>query len=584
MFLVSVTRSQPSITHEGVRLHRRPAGGAIITVATDDFLSVFVDSPHGFSLIESPLASLPDGGGIALSQITYDTAAASLSVFKPLLSGRPIFYHTNAQGEFFCSTHISLLRQAGVPIEENRACLPEFFVYRIAMPPDTLYKDIYQMLPGTRMEVTLLSDGSCRSQPPSNMDLPLSPEHSGAGDAARAADEVLDGLLSTLRPLGPAKDRLAVLLSGGMDSSIIFRNCQQTYNTSDSYSASFSFEPGGEDETEYALSAARVFGSRHTLRQLDVEPYLYSVIESIAVAEVPTIVEHAGAFLELFRNALPREKQIVLNGEGADTFFGLKTHRLLSIQENHRRLLKVLSSPPVLAPMQWTSDRTGRYGSVMGMIRRSRHSGVGLDDPRHLLWSLVHYGSDEWVCDYFNVSRQDIIANRLKHLGPYMNRSPYDLVAALSMICDVGVLEDIWSKIAESTGKVMYYSFSSPQVVAGAARVSWAEKMRRPKEILRQVARKVGVPEFIIKRRKSGFGIARRDWALRGGLFEPLVPVAAKAFDEAEMRKMQSIDLDQRFTFWNMLNYAIWKRVCVNNEPVATLTGELRENLERARH
>src|SRR5207244_767332 len=106
-------------------------------------------------------------------------------------------------------------------------------------------------------------------------------------------------------------------------------------------------------------------------------------------------------------------------------------------------------------------------------------------------------------------------------------------------------------------------------VIDGASRLSWEEKIRRPKEILRQAARTVGVPEFIITRPKSGFGIAGRDWACRGGLFEPLVSIAAKAFPVDAIRKMQSADLDRRFTFWNMINYGIWKRVVINAEPVS---------------
>jgi hypothetical protein len=217
----------------------------------------------------------------------------------------------------------------------------------------------------------------------------------------------------------------------------------------------------------------------------------------------------------------------------------------------------------------------------MGMIRRSRKSGVALDDPDHLFWSLDHYGSDAWACDYFRVGRRDLIANRLAGLKPYMDRSVYDLITALDLISDVAILQEIWSKIAEHDRKVMYYPFSSPGVIRGASRLSWAAKLAEPKGILRRVASRLEIPEFIITRPKSGFGIARRDWACPGGLFQPLVALAAKAFPEGEIRKMQSADLDQRFTFWNMINYALWKRMVVDGEPVQTLLDELRESAAR---
>ena len=53
------------------------------------------------------------------------------------------------------------------------------------------------------------------------------------------------------------------------------------------------------------------------------------------------------------------------------------------------------------------------------------------------------------------------------------------------------------------------------------------------------------------------------------------------AKSEAEMRKMQTTGLDERFTFWNMINYGLWKRLCVNGEAPAVLASELRESLAR---
>ena len=100
-------------------------------------------------------------------------------------------------------------------------------------------------------------------------------------------------------------------------------------------------------------------------------------------------------------------------------------------------------------------------------------------------------------------------------------------------------------------------------------------KLKKPKNILRFVAHKLEIPEEIINRQKSGFGINPELWAQKDGIFESLIPLTKKFFNEEEIRKMQSSDLKKAMTYWNMLNYSIWKRLCINNEPVDTLLEEI---------
>jgi len=99
--------------------------------------------------------------------------------------------------------------------------------------------------------------------------------------------------------------------------------------------------------------------------------------------------------------------------------------------------------------------------------------------------------------------------------------------------------------------------------------------------VLRGVARQLKIPEFIINRPKRSFGIRNEFWSEKGGVFEPLVPLASKAFEEKQIRDMQSSESNKAMTFWNMLNYAIWKRLCINNEPLELLQDELQECISR---
>lgn len=120
----------------------------------------------------------------------------------------------------------------------------------------------------------------------------------------------------------------------------------------------------------------------------------------------------------------------------------------------------------------------------------------------------------------------------------------------------------------------MYYPFSRREVLDYAYSIPWKTKITRPKNVLRSVARKLEVPEFIIKHRKSGFGLSRIDWVQEGNIFESLLALASGIFDKKTIRSQQCSDPAKAMTFWNMLNYAIWKRLCIDNESVAELLDE----------
>ncbi|MGH9537137.1 MAG: asparagine synthase-related protein, partial [Terriglobales bacterium] len=107
---------------------------------------------------------------------------------------------------------------------------------------------------------------------------------------------------------------------------------------------------------------------------------------------------------------------------------------------------------------------------------------------------------------------------------------------------------------------------------------SWETKLKSPKHILRQVAQKLGVPDFIRNRPKQSFGIVSNRWAEPGGTLEPLIALAAKVVDVKQLRSLQGADPRKAMTLWSLLNYALLKRLLVSGESRQTLRDELTEN------
>ena len=575
MFCVTVTRNRPTGFPGSCVREERQVGGFIVTAVTDSVFSRFEDIPGGYKITES-CPDDADHGDIPLSEVIIDSSAGQLGISTPMLYSRPIYYHVNDRGEFFSSTHVSMLRAAGVAIEENADALPEFFMYRYVMPPRTLYRNIHKVTAGDRLTVSIGRE-RCEVSTTDRFDPFADRNPHTSPTIEEAQDEALHILSGSVASIRPDADRIAVLLSGGLDSSILFRLCGREHGTGDSYSTAYPFQEERTDiEKGYALTAADAFGTKHAIYETTNECYLRGLVGSIAAAEEPVDHLQSVMFHLLFGEGLHSGKKVIVSGDGADGLLGLRVHNYIHRYGGHKRMYDFFSQRPFFSSLALFSSLTGRMQDFVRALETVGTYALDMptDDPRSIVWSVDSYGNEEWVCRYFNATPGDIIENRRTFLSRFEGRSLYDLLSVTPLY---STARGIWSKLGESTGKAAVYPFVDRQFVEYTFSVDWEIKLKQPNNILRGVARNLDIPDFIIERKKSGFGVHPEHWATRGGVFEPLLGLAEKTMDTGSVRELQSTDQTKAMTFWNVLNYAIWKRLCINNEPTAAIINELDE-------
>jgi hypothetical protein len=214
----------------------------------------------------------------------------------------------------------------------------------------------------------------------------------------------------------------------------------------------------------------------------------------------------------------------------------------------------------------------------LAVMTNSRKLLRSYEDPDHTLWALGAYGDEKWVMDYFGAGKKQIVRNRFNIVKGVKDFPIYDIVAILDLMGNECLTQAIWSKLGEANKSLVYYPLTSLEVGKVISSIAWEDLLSTTMNVKRKLAENVGVAEFITQRPKSAFGIRAERWAKKGGGLEPLVSLASKIFDEKEIRKLQSKDYHKAMTFWNILNYAIWKRLHIQNESVETLLGELKEN------
>ncbi len=576
MFLLAVTR-RPLPALAGLATHASEANGWHVTAATDGLWS-----NHGLEgdrlRVREAVATDEGAEDLAFVDATFDLAQGSVEIEHHFISGKALYHHLNADGEFFASTHVRLLRDAGVTFEEDRARLPEFFIYRFVTPPLTLFRGIRRLSRGSSLSVRLTPQGcEVRESDPyvPRVNAPAT------DDRDRAARESRDRVLQAVGHLKPAADRVSVLLSGGVDSSLLFRSAQRELGVLDSFASGFPFEePEQNEELRYSESAARAFGSQHHYFEPDTAAYLRGVVTAIAAAEEPlhhlqTVLLHL-----LFASDTLGKRRVVICGDGADNLFGLSLHRWIH-RWNSRPLLFGVASHPAIRPLVDAALRAAGRGGTLRTVLASKVSPRELAHPQHVTWQADMSGSIAWVEQHLGASMRDVIANPVAVLRAYGTRSTSDVIALRSMTGDTLATQGIWSKVGEAGGHILHYPFNDAALTDYAFSLPWSLKSDPPKLVLRDAARLLDVPSFILERPKRGFGIQPERWALPGGVFEPLIGLATPVYEKRELRALQSGEPELAFTLWSAINHALWWRLWVNGEPVETLLGELDEALLR---
>jgi len=385
--------------------------------------------------------------------------------------------------------------------------------------------------------------------------------------------------------LAPLAQRPHVLLSGGLDSSILFKMAHDGLGVEESHSTSYPFHSQLEQEDierEYALSAAEAMGARHEFFAPSLPDYVRGVVESIAVAEEPIVHLQSVLMMLLFRDGLPPGRGAVVVGQGADGAYGLRLHgKVLKLEAKARQYepwRRALTFGPALGALRIASMTVRRGGGLVQAMDTLWRPEDPIDDPRHALWWLGSVGDRKWIRRHLNATVPQANATRAALMRPFQGRPANDLISILDFLGDVSVTQSIWSKMGEAAGKWVYYPFNWQGVLDAAFETPWDVKLAEPKGVLRGVARRVGVPEFIITRPKANFDATPKAWASRGGVLEPLVPIAAKIFGIKQVRRGQAEKWPRAGVFWTMVNYAIWRRLFIEGDTVAGLL----EEVERA--
>jgi asparagine synthetase B (glutamine-hydrolysing) len=585
VYLIAITQELPDLRVEGLQRTNWSHGafaaaGWKVTAWTDSLLGHIKASPDALTVEElAPGSGAPGAGDDArmrLCSVEFRAASLEAAMHRVANSGRAMYYHVKNSRSVYIASHLALLKQIGVPFRETDGILPELFLYRQACPPRTLIEDVFQLAAGDQARISLAASGwSIRRIPSYNPPQADPANAGGANDPALVAKMQTALEHAVMRP-GVGGSAIGCLLSGGVDSSVITSIVKHA-GVSDTFSCVYPFEDAETDtEFRYATSAAAALGTNHEVHIPTMSEYLHGAIESVVIAEEPTMHLQSVLVHVLCKDVLKRRGYTVVPcGEGADGMFGGRLQRLLTAFAAAPYKKAALELPGVASLLKAISRRTNRWGMIADLADRTWRQGVPFTDPNHILWTLAIFGDRDWIGEYLSCKPADMVGRRPTIMAPYAARDPRDCVSILALLSESSETQVIWSKLGEAQGMCLTYPYLDEEVSNLTYSIPWDAKLAGAKPVLRAAARRMGISESIVSRPKASFDIDPRKWGSRGGVFEALISLALPVVNERAIRALQSPYVFKAHTLWTVINYAIWKRVFINGESPSVLHAEL---------
>jgi asparagine synthetase B (glutamine-hydrolysing) len=510
-----------------------------------------------------------DSGIVTLASVNLKESR--VDIFKSHSCNRPLYYLNN-ESMFFSSSHLQRFTDNGLRIELDQRALPEFYVYRFIMPPRTLFEDIYY-LPGGWCLTVDLNEG--KPQLENRWRIDRSSQFDNLEGAVEKTAHFLRGSLGFLRESG---QKAILLLSGGLDSTILGAACRESGLGKESISSGFHRITGDNGESDYARSAAEALDLRHSIYDIDEETYLCGLVDSINVTAEPIHHLQSAVLGQLFCRGLGPEWKCLINGEGADSLFCNTMHYDYWIR---RSLLKMTGNPVSKVAMRALSTLPSPVGDRFRYYTLD-HSDDHLSE-RHFIWDLGAYGDPDWVAGRFDVGKEEIIRNRMSFLDNFRNWSILDKITVLSFCGEADETMKIWGRLAEAAGKKMIYPFTVSGLIRFALSLPWGMKAEEPKYLLKKVAIEMGIPGEIINRPKKSFGFPIRFWAPPGALFQPLVDMAGEIFDRKDLQELQSPESSKAMILWGIINLYIWHKLFVDRIDASDLKSEILDRRKRSK-
>jgi asparagine synthase (glutamine-hydrolysing) len=436
----------------------------------------------------------------------YDAARQQVFMARDRAGEKPLYYITEQDSLYFASELKALLTYDVLPRRVNLEALDCYLAVGY-VPYDRCLLQGYKKLPPAH---ALCLNLETRTQtiwrywfPPDYQ------EETGQPDEAALVDELENLLADAVGKQMLADVPVGILLSGGIDSSLVTAMAARNSSQVRTFSIGF---PGNErhDETQHARLIAKHFGTKHT--ELFAEDATADLIHRLVYQFDEPLVDSSMVPTWLVCSLVREHCTVALGGDGGDELFGGYNHyrRLLWMYHNLKWIPETIRNGVALVAEQALpiGIKGRNYLLALGKL-----SNAGLPQ-------IATYFDPTARCKLYNGRiAMPIVAEKV--MSARVGRVTDTLQRATRMDFETYLPEDILVKVDRTSmanslevrapfldKRIVEFAFRNvPSVLKATA--------RSQKVLLKSLAARSLPPEFQ-RNRKQGFSIPLGKWLERG--------------------------------------------------------------------
>ena len=333
--------------------------------------------------------------------VVFEHCSGRAILVRDRLGIKPMYLDERPGMLRVASTLQALLAAGGVDTSLDTTALSYYMTFHsIVPPPRTILNGVKKLPPATIRIVE--PDGSHRDRVYWEPEFTRDPERADWTEQDWQ-DALLDSLRTAVDRRMVADVPVGVLLSGGIDSSLVVALLAEA-GQQDLATFSIGFESaGGEagDEFEYSTLVAQTFGTNHHRIPIATDRLLPGIDRAIAAMSEPMDSHDCVAF-HLLSEEVSKSIKVVQSGQGADEILGgyswypplAKIPRDRAVEEyarvffdhSHSALGRILHPQWLLdhdAPLDFVTEQFARPGADTSVDAALRHDTMVnlVDDP-----------------------------------------------------------------------------------------------------------------------------------------------------------------------------------------------------------
>ena len=489
----------------------------------------------------------------------YDLKINKLLLFRDISGEKPLFFYHGAKNFSFSSELKSLIDLEKSSLNLDLDSLSIFLKMGYIPGNKSIFQEVKKLKSGHYLVYDLkkrsLEEKKYWTLPEYNPDSKNEDIHSKVLK--------LEGLLkSSVQQKLFADVPVGILLSGGVDSSLVVSMASEIGAKLNTFNVSFPNNPSF-DESKYARQISDFFNTNHTeicseeISEEILDKYTYHLDEPMADSSI------------LPMQALSKEVssfcKVALGGDGGDELFGGYNHysRLLWIRNNlnllPENLKNVISkSASAFLPLgikgkNWLEainfESSGELPNLQPLFGNKY---------QNLLFKNKELASKNFELNNFIsnriISNSDLIQSLTRtDFNNYLQEDILVKVDRASMMHSLEIRSPFLSK------ELIEFSFSE---IESELKVSGMEK----KILLKKLAKK-NLPKDFNFNRKQGFSIPMNDWLKKKGkfrkVFEEVLLDESSIFDKKIVHKLfksQDIGFNNKERLFSLFTFEKWKR------------------------